>query len=298
MRRTVLFLALAGCPRPGEPEAPTPEGAVRLRFGWPAGLDLAVNASLERVRSGPSQQEEQSARAQWTMATEKEGSVLRVTTRDVTMTDGGSAVPTVVAAMAFGAHPAFLVDKQGNLGEIVGATELREQAAPLLADLDGAARARLEQRLSDEALGAVVADEWDVLVGRHLGQTLVPGPSEPIAARQEMPLAPGVVVGTVETRDWEAGVPCDGATCVKITWTQTLDEASATEVREAMKKGFGEAEVQDVSLMYAWELVTEPDTLVPHRLVAARRVSVRFVAGDVTANVEQADVLERIYTPR
>ncbi len=304
MRFLLLVGVLAGCGAGGAVEAPVPEGAVRLRFAWPSELDLAVAASLERVQAAGGREDSRTAEASWVLAAERDGVSWRVSTRDVAVPEGD--VPPVVAALAFGAHPAFLVDKEGKLGEVVGADELRLAAAPVMADMPPPAQVRFQDRMSDEALSVGISEEWEALVGRHAGRTLVPGLSEPVPGRMALPIAPDVVVDTLTSETWER-VPCGEADCVRITWTERLAPEASAALTDAMREdiaagmaseGLGQPTVTDLGLIYAWELVTEPETLVPHRLAAQRTMTVKLALDGTEVIVEQRDAHSRDYTAR
>lgn len=282
-----LLLLLAAAPRAWASDpAPPPRAAeaeprapdrVRFRFAWPAPLDAQVTHRVTRTRSGAP---EASTVARYAIRVRAaEGGGLAVETAG-TAWEGDLPFPPALAQAAAAASDRVVL-RLGADGEFDG-LERAEALRPVLAAAYGATLPPDgAERAVEAALAGVEADaeeRWNRAVGFWIGAELALG--EPYVMRSEarLPLVPEVVAEARVEFQVRRRVPCgaaeQGARCVEVTLRATPDPAAVERRLDAVSARLGAggapvgaAALAGLALECELVLVTDPETLLPHRVV-------------------------------
>jgi hypothetical protein len=173
-------------------------------------------------------------------------------------------------------------------------TEGLEPALELLGADDEESRAA-----SRQALERVAELDWELLVGAWAGRALRPGRPEARAFPGAVPLLPSVaalldveatLAGRVACEEGEA-VPA----CVELVWRASpgprARAAAVERILGSREAGAPPLGVEGLQATAEARLVTEPDTLVPHRLTVREelRLAVRHPGGDVEEVVDRSE---------
>jgi hypothetical protein len=151
-------------------------------------------------------------------------------------------------------------------------------------------------------------ETWHVQVAGWRGVTLEKGKPVTRQARLSPAALASVVVPVTETLSYEGAVPCaEGETekrCVRLTFQAKPVESELPGVKAAFLarvKALAGSEAPDYQLdelqvEHLTELVTEPGTLIPHRVRTTRRTRVVFLADkEERAEDDQREEVEYVF---
>jgi hypothetical protein len=138
-----------------------------------------------------------------------------------------------------------------------------------------------------KALGQMAAEDWELTAGAWQGLRLEEGVTVRRRAEGSVPLLPGLVAVLEVELLLQGRVPCEEgeaeALCVQLSYraepAPSEKPALLRSIRAALANGIGDSEVpllEDVSASRAATLVTEPGTLVPHRLSRREEMTLRL----------------------
>jgi hypothetical protein len=298
-----LLLAAAPAPRAAEggaPAAPEADDAIaRLRFAWRAPLRARVTYRRTRLRPGapPSV-----FTARYEARIEPGAEGLRLATRG-TSWRGDLPFPRALAKEAIRASEA-VVQRVGANGEFAG-LEGVEAMRPVLARVFEEAKVPPEAAeralpLAEAAMRAEAEELWNLAVGFWTGADLKVGATYALESEAELPLLPGtraqqaVEFAVVRRVPCAAGGPARG--CVEATLRSTPDgealaRAAAPLLARLLPAGGKGPEDAPGALSAGSELllVTDPETLLPRRLVWTK--AVRLEAGE--AGPPRAELVDR-----
>lgn len=254
---------------------------VRLRFAWTPPLRARV--TYRKTRVGPAGRTSFTARYEERVETDGDG--LRIEARG-TSWRGDLAFPHAVEKDAIRASEA-VVQRVGEGGEFLG-LEGVDAMRPVLVRVfeDAKVPPEAAERAVALALGAMrteAEEAWNLAVGFWTGADLALGQTYALESVADIPLLPGsraqqAVEFTVRRR-----VPCApqerALRCVEATLRATPDRAAVERASEALLARLlapGDDRPEDAAGELSAEselvLVTEPETLLPRRVVWTKAV--------------------------
>ncbi|HZZ86592.1 MAG TPA: hypothetical protein VFE30_18845 [Anaeromyxobacteraceae bacterium] len=279
----LLAVALAACSgascasdprRPDGGAASAAGDSVTPRFAWPDDFHAQVALDHRTVREGDS-----STRAvvRHQLTTERKDGEIWVRVSGI---EGQGDEPGLQLNLAIGEKLVQVVGRDGAYKRAEGLDEA-------IAILRRAAGRETDGDKARESIRRQVRDDWEQTVGAWRGRRLSAG--QVVKAEQEGALAllPSVV-GTMEVEYLFRGrVPCEEgqaeARCVELARSVRPAKKSAREILAQVAAGLP---AQQASTLRAVEassetvLVTEPDTLVPHRLLVRDQLSLTVEAAE------------------
>jgi hypothetical protein len=280
--RILLFAALLSgvfaCTTPLSAQRTPPEGAVTLRFHWPE----TFSARLSHV-TGVGGMKGQSTYGLRVEPGAQEGQRRLVAHRaDVPASGLGSFVDPEVTV---------LFDREGNF---LGAEQPEETPAMGLLEalpLDPEQQEQVRQSIG-AAQKAVAQERWDLRVGRWRGVTLVPG--APVRRETTMWVGQNFLereeMQAEERTSIEVDVPCTPdareRVCVRVivetTPVRQYRESEPCERARALKR---------------FELVTEPNSLLPYFVQTLRKDEMDWCRDDGTVSTrEMVQMEEFVFT--
>jgi hypothetical protein len=266
------------------PAGPVPEGPITLGFGWREGLTAQVTYTTSSQRTG---EPTESSESRYRMSVKAEGEVLKMVA-DNFQFDSEEEKALMEAAGPV-RIPTTVVSREGVFLRIEGAEDILAKLDKLLESQGQTAE---QKTLVLGMLRAVMVEgaraTWHEQVGAWRGVTLELGKAVTRQGRLFSGALANVDVPVTESLTYEGAVPCtEGAPekrCVRLTLRAKALESELPRVKarflEKMKAltGGQEVDVAELEVEQLTELVTEPGTLVPHRLRSARRTRVVFLA--------------------
>ncbi len=294
----LLVVACAGpSPKP-DPAAPGAGQQLSLRFDWPEGVTVAVRTEEQKERQG--QVVERSVETE-TQSWERVGTELRIRTAEV-KSEGNDELARLLEQVT---PPTVVVDLQ--TAKLLRLDGLEATLAALQGALAEADEAPADQEkmttLLTRSVESAYQSEWESLVAFWANKTVTLGQS----VKGET-VGPAGLPGTDEVKqDYEfraeRAIPCTGKTveqrCVLLTYRSTPDKALLPEIANQMMQATAEAAGQSTrdlppitrfELSSTVELVTEPQTLLPHRLEKKRTMIIGFeVPGHGKVEMTQVD---------
>jgi len=303
---TALLAACASAPKPPPaagshmPAGPVPEGPVALRFAWPEGLTAQVTYFTSRLRTD---EEPESGESRYRMVVRGEGDALKVVSEDVELPPEAQAAASEPVNI-----PTVVVSRAGDFLRIEGTEAVFAKVEKLL-EQQGQTAEQKEQVLGILRAGLVegAKETWHVQVAAWRGVTLEQGKPVTRQARMSPPALASVVVPVTETLSYEGAVPCaEGETekrCVRLTFQARPVESELPGVKAAFlarvkalaMDGAPDYELDELQVENRTELVTEPGSLIPHRVRTTRRTRVVFRADQERTEDDQREEVEYVY---
>ncbi len=268
-----LSAALAGCAGPGVAARGDAASTATFRFAWPDGLHMRVAMRHEARRGG---QPPTAALVRHRLVAERRGDELWVFNRDA---EGQGNEPDLEQNLRAGEALVQVVGLDGAFRRAEGLDE----AAALLAPASEAERGRLR-----DTLARLSAQDWEATVGAWRGLTLIGGALRRKEVAASVPLIPGVPARLAVEYGLEALVPCgDEETqrrCAALVYRgePAASDRAATlaRLRAVFQHDDGAADLEDFHGRFEITLVTDPDTLLPRRMVVREELRLRLRLGD------------------
>ncbi len=266
---------------------PAREGAAdvsvaSLRFGWTAPLRANVTYRRTRTRPGGARS---TFTARYEARVEAEQGGLRITTQG-TSWRGDLPFGRELAKDAIRASEA-VVQRVGEDGEFAGLLGV-EAMRPVLARVfeDAKVPPEAAERALLLALGAMrteAEEVWNLAVGFWTGADLAVGETYALQSESEIPLLPGVRAMQAVEFGARRRVPCAAgeraARCVELSLHSTPDRAALERAAGALLERLlpeegerPEGAARDLSAECELVLVTDPETLLPRRMVWTKAV--------------------------
>ncbi|WP_242392592.1 hypothetical protein [Anaeromyxobacter oryzisoli] len=265
---------LASSPRPAAAVDRRGPELVRFRFGWPAPAEARVTYRRARARTG---ERPTAFVARYTSRVERapEGLVVRI---GGTRWEGDLPLPREVAGEAIRASERVTqrIRSDGAFDGLEGAEATRPVLARLLA-------AKLPPDQAERAVAAALAamraeseELWNLAVGFWIDAELELAAPYEMQSEGELPLLPGLRATTTIEFQARRRVPCDAAEraprCVEVTLREVPEAAAVARARQAIAARLLGPDappdaLEDAVLESELFLVTDPATLLPHRLV-------------------------------
>ena len=264
-----LALACAHSGGTGRQSDSAGSGPIALKFSWPDGFQSHVLIVHESHRSGSAPT---GLIARQLMVAEKKGGEIRVFTRDIAA--------------------------RGNEPDLESIVKMNEALVQVVAPDGRFLRAEgLDQALSaikttgpderDNARQALIrstAFDWELMVGGWAGETLAPNHAKRKRMKAYVPHLVAVEALLDVEYGLEARVPCaeeeTARRCVELSYRARLapEDRPATleRIQRIISSEPDKAAAEDVHAEVEMLLVTEPDTLVPHRMSQREHLRIRL----------------------
>ena len=289
---------------------------VTLSFGWPAGLHGKVHYSAKKTNVSASQVRRQGLLGSYTLKTQNSPDGLRIHFDHVEVhPDGFTGTTTEVRVQRFitelaSAMPSYLVDDAGTYVKLVGMADfqrnIHDAMQHFLSDLPSAQRQNI-MRVADfltssRQLEANMVANWNQVVGAWAGVTLEQGRLYQSVRTDVVPALANVEVPVEAEIVYRGKVPCTTRSkrrlCVLLDMQSRIDSERLTATLEPLLEQWQQqhaatVELDQLEMNSTVRLVTEPQTLIPHRLKSFKTTLVkgRLGAQPLEANqIEESEV--------
>ena len=262
---------------------------VSLRFAWPESGESKVTYTKVKRQTG---KPEQKLTARYTGRVEKKGGEWRLSTSGTTW-EGAPPFPPALVEEGMRASEKVVQVVSADLSQVrlEGAEALDAVFERMFADANVPEAQR--QRIVEMARAAMLAEAhemWNLSVGFWEGADLPLGKVHTSESEGDLPMAPGISVKFQLRFLAKRRVPCAGEKkprCVELSLKSIPDPkalkpalekfvASLVPAGQNPPKGLFEKVAIENDLV----LVTEPETLVPHRLTWTKTARIRSMGKD------------------
>lgn len=216
-------------------------------------------------------------------------------------------------ARTAGRQPAIVVDRSGQFVRLDNVKQYQEMIEDGLnkafADSPAALRAKIANAvaptLTEEQLQAVVISDWNRIVGAWLEAVLDIGDLYQLKFKRPVPVLGNASIALVTDIRFVKRAPCSArdraAKCVELYMRTMADDkavAKAIEKRTAALIGGGGPAVfvKTFNTSETIRLLTEPNTLIPHRMHSIKNTTMTVETEGKARTVEQVNELKVAYT--
>ncbi len=282
--RAALALALlVGCAGASRQATPAGQPAdlrpVTLRFAWPDGFRVRIDLRHEATRTG---RPPTHAVVRQQLETEQRNHETWVFTRD---SRGEGDEPDLELNLKIGEALVYVVSREGALLRVEGL----EKAIDLL---KGDVEENREQVRA--SLVRMATEDWAVTAGAWRGRRLEERKPQHERVEGSVALIPGIPASLDVELGLEGRVSCiegQEPRCVQLRYVSVPAPSGKDALLERLRAGISPEDgvLEDAAARYEATIVTEPDTLIPYRLLVRQqlRLRIRPPAGDVREVEEQ-----------
>ena len=303
------------------PPALVADERVTLAFAWPAGLHAKVHYSAKKTNLSDTYVRRQGLRGSYTLQTRPSPDGLgvhfdHVEVHPERITGGATEVRLkhFMAELA-NAMPSYLVNDAGAYLRLVGMERfqrnIRLAIEHFLSDVPGAERNNIlrvaDFLSSDRQLEANMAANWNQVVGVWAGVTLEQGRLYQAPRTDVVPALANVEVPVAAEFVYRGKVPCrpeeTRRVCVQLDMQSSIDaerlrSALKALVRQLQQRHSAAVQLDRLEMNSTVRLVTEPETLLPHRLESSKTTLVKGWLGAQPLAATQIEETEVRYEYR
>lgn len=265
------------------------QSVVRLRFAWPESAESSVTYTKVKKQTG---KPEQKFTARYTNRAEKKGAEWQLSGSGTTW-EGTAPFPPAFVEEGMRAAEKVVQIVSADLSQVrlEGAEAVEAVFEKMFAgsNVPEAQRQRIME-MTRTAMVAEANEMWTLAVGFWLGADLPLGKIHTGESEGELPMAPGTVVKFQLRFVAKKRIPCAGEKqprCVELSLRSVPDPKSVKPALEKFvtslvppgqtpPKGLFERVNMENDLV----LVTEPATLVPHRIAWTKKARIRSMGKD------------------
>ncbi len=309
-----LCLILADCggsSRPAQtPESESPtdpiaedpsasSGGVKMNFAWPVDKKFKVSYEVIQEENG----ETMTSKMSTDVEIKKADNELHILFSNAAFseTPGGGRLPPNVADAMASLTPSYRVS---DAGDFIGLIAAQEQYDAVMAKLDipEGLKKMLFGPFAPEALSNTTKTDWEFLVSKWKGKEIFLGKTITEQIESELPNAPGQTISEELTYEVQK-CPCDSDDstnhCVQITGASSSEgEEFAKAFQAAIAKMTGISSVAkpvNAEMKSSFELILDPATLLPYKLVKTRTTNIEQVIMDETVSMNAVSKEIRTY---
>jgi hypothetical protein len=307
----LVALTLSATPAAAPPRAPSLTEAeadadvVRLRFDWPESFEAQAIERRTQIRSG---RPTVVTAVRFTQTAVRRDGAIQIAAARMRW-DGSRAAQdraAMTAVLRASEQIVQVVSPGGELLRVDGTAALGPALEQLLARPGVSAEQRARRiEAAELAMRSEAREAWNLAVGFWAGADLELGERYVMKTDAEVPLVPGVRFAFDQEFSVRRRVPCAAEEralrCVEITLRSSPDPELLPAVARAVAPRLAGAHARpdalgELSIENELLLVTEPDTLLPHRVVWTRAVRAAPRGDDgAPPAVEQVDRTETEY---
>lgn len=291
--------------------------SVQLKFAWPDNLNAKVaflyrNTSRRGMKAqsmtvyGRYNTKAQPMKGGFRVITENAD----IAVRSEGLPEGPQSKLQQALAKAMGKQPAFEIDRKGQFVRVVDAKQYRKTLEDVLnttfADSPPEMRAKIiaaaAGAMTDEQIQAGASAAWNQIVGAWLAAKLDMGDVYKLKFKRPVQALGGATVTLLAEIQFIKRAACSARdperACVELQMKTSADDDSVTAAIKALAASGGNP-AMTVRAFYMTEsirVLTEPGTLIPHRMHSSKKTSMVVKANGRTQSVNQVDELKLAYS--
>ena len=262
-----------------------------LVFSWPDGFKAEVIYTRKRTKEVSSLKKEQSLRGSYKLFASQhpQGLLISFTDLEIDLEGAETAQGTQALLQHFitkasSVMPNYVVNDRGELIRIEGLEELQKIILADMEQITAEYPQRVKKQLSGivnkviskEQLQANISTQWNRVVGQWAGRSFEMSEAYETKYTSPIPMLDNLEVPMKATYRYIGQVPCndqDNMTlCVELEMKSYTDSERLRKAIEQFVKEQGDSSVNinSLSIDYTVRLITEPQTLIPHRMKSTK----------------------------
>ncbi len=288
----VILLLLTGCTTTQAPLGN--ESAISFQFDWPKRLAAKLDISSSRYSERGGVDTALRAEASWRLMAEDLANGNRKITHSLigqpTLTAGAQAKPVIALQALFqiGA-PTLTVSSAGEFlraSDFDGLSKNLLSVVEELAHLPGGMGDLFEQIFSKENYASAALLNWEAMVSSWIPRTYEPEALYAYETESALPIPGNPLLNYKSEISISKPGPCPGSPAKQCVATRTVTIPNREELMQILSdlntKLSQAAGVRqrvifgEYNLVTTTSLVTEPDTLVPHRMEIVKEITTRI----------------------
>lgn len=295
------------------------QDTVRLSFAWPDNLTGTVTYTVRKTKISGDRSRNLELSGSYRLRTSAVEDGLMVKTDNVELKVGtgtasygpGSKLQQFLFRAA-STPPHFVVARTGQFLRLEGLDAFRDRlraaAAEMVQDMPDEAKLKvfraMAPMMSKAQLESNIVSSWNRDVGAWLGAALDKGEEYELTFSNNIPMFGNLAVPMVSRFRFIDRVPCRdgdaGKKCVDLETRTDVDSAGLNKALEEFIKGLGGGaqvpHIEKFELTTIVRLITEPDTLIPHR-VKTTKVSQSVISqGGMRRSAQQVEEVQMVYS--
>jgi len=292
---------------------PDSDQVITLKYGWPEGMQATMSMSKKFLFSKGEEKQIQNVNEHYHLSTVpyEQGLELKIEFLKVDVEDSGDAKSEVRQFLKelMNLTPNYILSENGEFAGLIGLPELVGEMENAISDMGGHLPDEVSNRLRDmvrkilnrETFEESSKERWNRIVEQWIGLTLTKGVAKKVKRNARLIILPGMEVPIETSYTYHGRVPCNDQEtrreCVKLEATSVLGPEKMGEVLDIWSKNIGldESPYEKIETQSRLEIVTEPDTLLPHKLSMRRLISGVFRIDGHEKSIRQTDLLESSY---
>jgi hypothetical protein len=277
-------------------------GGGTFRFAWPASVSLAVWVSHTKEVHGLGASEAPFPVTHYDILATPSGAGRRLEFKPNMMIVSGHVSNLISPPI-----PTVELGRRGDVVRVELGVEVRDFIARSLGSKVKQGNAQVLE-LAEKAYEQQATAEWVILVSRWVGKTYSFGltrKSTEVMAVNVVPGQPASEVTSDVATTFDGPVPCEEKEeprCVRVAVTFVPEQAAMRLVQRDLLRATGNKDL----VMDQWEihserrheLITEPGTLLPHRLTTIQKISMKGTEEGKAVNVTSTATDEYVFRMR
>ena len=286
---------------------------ITLKYAWPEGLLATMSMSKQFLFAKGEDKQKQNVNEHYHLSTvpHEQGLEFKIKFLKLEVADSGdtrSEVRQLLRELK-NLTPNYILNESGGFAGLIGLPELVEEMENAISEMGGHLPDEVSNKLRDmvrkilnrETFEESSKERWNRIVEQWIGLTLTKGVAKKVKMNARLIILPGMEVPIETAYTYHGRVPCNAQEtrreCVKLEATSSLGPEKMGEVLEIWSKNIGldESPYENIEAQSRLEIVTEPDTLLPHKLSMRRLISGVFRIDGKEKSIRQTDLLESSY---
>ena len=298
-------------------ETTVSQDSVSLNFSWPSDLRGKALLNYKQIKSSSRGTRRQTFSGSYDFRAEpiQEGLLVRYENPEIRI-EGGPQADDQRAKLerallkATSSPPDYIISTNGKFVRLEGMDRfqenLREALGEVISDLPEEAQERvmhiLGQMTTEEQLEKKIMDSWDREVGAWIGATLDQGDVYEAQYTTKAPALQNAPIPMKAQFKYIGRTPCndesEAENCVELEMlTEVNSEILAQALEDFLQKaGISDFHVEEFQLEEKVQLITEPGTLIPHRMHLRRLSSTVISQNGQTSEANEYREIKATYT--
>ena len=298
-------------------ETPGSQDIVSLNFSWPSDLRGKAVLNFKQIKSSNRGTQRQTFSGSYDFRAEpiQEGLLVRYGNPEIKI-EGGPQADDQRAKLerallkATSSPPDYIISPNGKFVRLEGVDRFQENLqaalAEVISDLPEEAQGRVMQILGQmttkEQLEKKIVENWDREVGAWIGASLSQGDIYEAHYTAEAPALQNAPIPMKAQFKYVGRTPCNDESeeenCVELELLTEVNSETLAQTLEGFlqKAGISDFHVEQFQLEERVQLITEPETLIPHRMHLRRLSSTVISRGGQTSEANEYREIKATYT--
>jgi len=288
--------------------------SITLEYNWQPGITSKVDYKFVKVKSHKGKSQNREVKGSYILTTKSHRDGLQIdfsdSTTEVTSSQAGekSKMESFIQKLSE-ISPSYIINHKGVLTKAIGIKKIKDnmeiEMQTMFADIPPAVREKMmgfiNGMFSEQQIMTQLQQQWNRDVGQWIGGEFEIGYVYTVNYSSPVPFLGNIQIPTIGQYEYFGKTNCNPSSfsknCVKLNFKSFLDDQSIqTMLSEFFKKiGAKLPESFQLTIDYNVQLITEPKTLKPHKIIETK-ISTLSSKGSSTPIVRTIENKEKNYS--